>query len=70
MPNAPIPKNELPVNVLAKLKTGLTLWFCANISKSTLGIGTYKPKRTSSKRHKIFVIFAFKRNIVSDCSTR
>ena len=37
---------------------------------SIFGTGIYKPKRTSSKRHKIFVIFAFKRNNVSDCSTR
>ena len=70
IPNAPIPKNELQVNVFANPKIGLAFWFCENRSRSIFGTGIYNPKRTRSKRNKIFVTFAFKRTNVSDGATK
>jgi hypothetical protein len=66
IPNEPIPKNELPVKVLAKPNIGFSDCPCENISKSTLGTGIYNPKRTKRRSPKIFVIFACRRVVVSD----
>ena len=55
------------LNVRAKPNIGFIVGL-VKISKSTLGTGIYKHKRTSSKRVNILNILLFKSAVVSDFS--